>query len=299
MSKKNKIVKTEDSAKQEKYMFTPAKVLRFAPLLFAFIAGVSVMWFNADHTLEPKKEEKKQKIERSVPLEQIINHQRSSNVVDSARNYNAQGLLYFGQKNYAAAESSFERALELCPNYEIAICNLFNTKFVLKKFDAAISLIDRLKQAREQGYDRDLQKCYITYAAYLLSEEKPGEAEKRIEQYFELKPKGNAFYEGANLYLKIAGFYFARDDFENCVKVSERILEIVPVEYEKERALLHFNLAASYYGLAEKKRDVAYLSFTEEHIRQARALDINNEQIRGVAERCERLFKAIEASSKK
>lgn len=294
---KNKIVEVEDSEKQEQYILIPARVLRLAPLLFAFFAGASVMWFNANYKPEPKKEENKQKIERSVPLEEIVS-QKSSNVVDSARNYNAQGLLYFSQKKYAAAESSFKSALELCPNYEIAICNLFNTKFVLNKFDEAISLIDRLKQAREKGYGRDLQKCYLAYAAHLLSEEKPEEAEKRIEHYFGLKPEDDAFYEGANLYLKIAGFYFARDDYEDCVRVSERILEIVPSEYEKERARLHSNLAISYYGLAEKKRDLRYLRLTGEHIRKARELDPDDAQIKDISERCELLFKSIEASKK-
>ena len=294
---KNKAVETEDSEKQEQHTLIPARVLRLAPLLFAFIAGVSVMWFNANYKPEPEKEENKQKIERSVPLEEIVS-QKSSNVVDSARNYNAQGLLYFSQKRYAAAESSFESALELCPNYEIAICNLFNTKFVLKKFDEAISLIDRIKQAREKGYGRDLQKCYIAYAAHLLSEKRPEEAEKRIEHYFGLNPQGDAFGEGANLYLKIAGFYFAREDYKNSVRVGERLLEIVPLECKKEHARLHSNLAISYYGLAEKKRDLRYLRLTEEHIHQARELDPDNGQIRDISERCALLFKSIEASKK-
>lgn len=297
MSKKNKIIETEDSVKQEQYTVIPAKVLRLAPLFFAFIAGASVMWFNANHGPEPKKEDNKQKVERSVPLEQIVTREKGS-ALDAARQYNAQGLLYFGQKDYEAAESSFEKALEFCPSYEIAIGNLFNTKFVLNKFDEAISLAQRLREVREQGFQSDMQKCYLTYAAYLLSEEQPAEAEKRIEQYLGLKPEGDTLYDGVNLYLKIAGFYFAREDYDNSVRVSERILEIVPLECEKERARLHSNLAVSYYGLAEKKRDLRYLDLTGEHIRKARELDPDDAKIKDISERCELLFKRIAASKK-
>lgn len=299
MKKKNKTIETGDSVKADLSKFViPQKILRLAPFFFCFMAGASVIWFNANHKPEPKKEEQNQKIERPVPLEQIVTQGKSSNIIDSARQYNAQGLLYFSQKKYSAAESSFERALELCPDYEIAIGNLFNTKFVLKKFDEAISLIDRLRQAREKGYDSDLQKCYIAYAAYLLVQKQPGEAEKNMEQYFALDPKEDAFGDGANLYLKIASFYFAREDYDNSVRVSERILEIVPLEYEKERARLHSNLAVSYYGLAEKKRDLCYLRLTEEHIHKARELDPDDGQIKDIAERCERLFELIENSKK-
>ena len=298
MSNKNKTVKTEDSinAKSYKYLFSQ-KILRFAPLFFAFIAGASVVWFNTNHGQEPKKEEPVQEARNTSHLEHIVT-QNNSTGLEKARAYNAQGLLYFAQTRYADAEASFERALEICPNYEIALSNLFNAKFVLKKFDESISLIQRLQKVRELGFQSDLRKCYLAYTAYLLLKKQPGQAQERIEQYFELKPKGNEFYDGANLYLKIAGFYFARDDFENCVRVSERILEIAPVEYKEERARLHSNLAISYYGLAEKKRDIRYLRFTEEHIRQARELDPHNEKIKDIAERCDLLFQSIEASKK-
>jgi len=267
----------------------------FAPLFLAFTAGVSVAWFNL-RASEPEKKESVQE-KRNPPLEQIISDNKGT-ALDKARRFNAKGLLYFGYNDYEQAEASFERALEVYPDYEIAMGNLFNTKFVLSKFDEAITLLERLHKVREAGFQDDLCKCYLANAAHMLKQDRPVQAQANLNCFLELKPEGDDFYEGINLYLKIAGYYFARDDFKSSVRIGERLLEIVPQDYKKERARLHSNLAISYYGLAETENDANYLRFTQKHIRWARALDPVNKKIKGISEKCESLFQAIEASKK-
>lgn len=297
LSSKNKIVKTEVSVKPDNHKNSiSGKIMRLAPLLFAFAAGVSVAWFSMN-TKEYEKDEPAKEAREPVPLEQIVLQDKGS-ALDSAREYNAQGLLYFGQKNYVQAEYSFEKAVGLCPDYDVALGNLFNAKFVLKKFDEAISLLERLQKVRESGFKTDLLSCYFASAAHLLSQDNPLQAQARLNCFFELNPEAADFYDGVNLYLRIAGYYFAKDDFRNSVRVSERLLEIVPLECKEERAKLHSNLAISYYGLADAEKDANYLRFTEKHIQQARELDPDNEKIKEISDKCVRLFQAIEASKK-
>lgn len=285
--------KENDSGKKKQWL---NYLCIIAPAFLAgFVSGAALLHFT-------HKEEKKQETEiiQKAPVQSLENKIESArSMPNSARQYNLLGLEAFSKKNYEAAETAFGKALEINPYYEVALGNLINVKFVMKKYDGAITLIQRQSKVKEEGVLADLRRCYLAYAADLLVQKKPEHAQQKMECFFDLKPETEEFGDGANLYLKIAGFYFAAEDYPQSISVGKRLLALIPAKYQQERAKIYSNLAISYFGLAEQTRERQYLQQTGEHLKIARELDPDNTQIKGINQKYEQLLGLIEASSKK
>lgn len=213
--------------------------------------------------------------------------------------YNVLGLEYLSRKRYENAEAAFARGLVLRPNYDILLNNLINTKFVLKKYEETISLIDRLRRVHEAGLQFDLSKIYVAYADELIKRGDYGLAEEKLKLLFEMEPIGNQFTDGAVLYLDIATYYYRQKNFQGCIRISQHLLKMAPYGQNVEKAKLHVNIALAYAGVAEQEQDPVYLDVINDHLSAAKKLAPNDSEIKSACEKYEDVLRKLQDPSKK
>jgi cytochrome c-type biogenesis protein CcmH/NrfG len=70
--------------------------------------------------------------------------------------WNELGMVYFIQKNFSAAETSYAKAIELRPDYVSAIVSLARVRLAQKKYEGAIAVL-------ESGLKADAKSAIVNY----------------------------------------------------------------------------------------------------------------------------------------
>ncbi len=284
MSKKNKI--------EKKSIWLNILCIVAPAFVAGVIAGSALVHFSRPEPLEKQQAlEKRDALSRTRPLDQVV---KRPGVLDQAMAHNTQGLIYLRSKQVKAAESEFERALQVCPNYDVALDNLSDTKLILGKYQEALSLIQRLSGVQKENEKTDMRNIYFLWSLDLVKQKKYGVAQNKLEYFLSLGPSTLEIQDAVIAYQKITNQYLLADDYENCVSLGKLLLRIVPYNEKKVRAMVHSNLAVSYCWLAEQTGQLDYLDPAKQHLIQAEALDENNPKIKAISEQYQKRIKEIE-----
>jgi tetratricopeptide (TPR) repeat protein len=288
--KKKKPKKTKQSIKTNWCKVLSLVVPSF---LAGAVIGAGILHFSRSSEPEIPEIQAVEKSQLEIALEQV---QKDPN---NDQYYNNLGCAYLKQKNYEEAESAFRRALEIYPSYEMALSNMMNLRVCQNRFEEAMEFNEQYAHLQSNCYEKNKKSIVLKHAEHLFSKGRLQDAEKKIDEFFILTPKMYKFKAGADFLLHISTEYYKKDQYLESIRVSKRLLTVVPEEWASDKARIHSNIAMAYTYLAEQKQNLHYLLQAKASIDKAYSLDQTNKQIVGLRQKYEALMKLIKTDSKK
>jgi tetratricopeptide (TPR) repeat protein len=149
-------------------------------------------------------------------------------VAGDARDFEAWAALadvHFMQKNFAAAENEYLRAIDTRPGYFMALLNFGRLEITLKKYDVAVEALKRAVTARPDSADAN----YFLGDSYLRLK-KGSTAVRYLNEAVRLDPDGMA-----EVHLRLATLYHAAGLREKAAAEYEAFLKKRPAYRDRKR----------------------------------------------------------------
>jgi len=135
------------------------------------------------------------------------------------------GTVYLIQKNASEAETAYVRAVEIRPDYLLALLNLGRLRLLTKKFDAAIEILSKAVTVNPTSADAN----FYLGEAYLRIK-KGSKAVGYLNEALKLDPVGKA-----DAHLRLAALYNAVGLKDKAVFEYEQFLKVKPDYPERKK----------------------------------------------------------------